>query len=68
MFKATVVTLEVRKLAGKWEKVASEAYAKVLPHPEGGPPGGLGFEKVPSITMLMQENRDQMVFSRMGGG
>jgi hypothetical protein len=63
VLKATVATLEVRKPAGKWEKVASEAYAKIAPHPEGGPPTGLGFEKVPSISMLMQENRDQMVFA-----
>jgi len=27
---------------------------------------GLGFEKVPSITMLMQENRDAQVFAKFG--
>ena len=64
--KATVATLEIRKPAGQWQKVASAAYAKVLADPEGGPPHGLGFETVPSLSMLMQENRDQMVFSKFG--
>jgi hypothetical protein len=64
--KATVANLEVRKPAGKWEKVAGEAYPRITADPDGGPPQGLGFEKVPSLSMLMQENRDAMVFSRMG--
>jgi hypothetical protein len=68
VLKATVANLEVRKPAGKWEKVGGESYARVLPDEEGGLPRGLGFEKVPSITKLMQDNRDQMVFARMGGG
>ena len=66
VLKATVANLEVRKPAGKWEKVAGESYAKVV-NTENGFPRGLGFEKVPSISMLMQENRDQNVFARMGG-
>ena len=68
VLKATVANLEVRKPAGKWEKVGGESYAKVLPGAEDELPHGLGFEKVPSITRLMQENRDQMVFARMGSG
>ena len=67
VLKATVASLEVRKPAGKWEKVAGESYAKVVEDSENGPPCGLGFEKVPSISMLMQENRDQNVFARIGG-
>lgn len=66
--KATVVTLEVKRPAGKWDKVASESYAHVMADPDTGVPLGLGFEKVPSFSMLMQENRDQMVFAKMGGG
>ena len=66
VLKATVANLEVRKPAGKWEKVAGESYAKVVDAADGLP-RGLGFEKVPSISMLMQENRDQNVFARMGG-
>ncbi|UFN48316.1 hypothetical protein LPC08_20230 [Roseomonas sp. OT10] len=68
VLKATVVNLEVRKPAGKWEKVGGESYARVLAGEEDAPPRGLGFEKVPSISALMQANRDQMVFARMGGG
>lgn len=67
VLKETVVNLEVRKPAGKWEKVAGGSYAAVQPGAEGGPPRGLGFENVPSITMLMQQNRDAMVFGSLGG-
>ena len=67
VLKATVVNLEVRKPAGKWEKVAGESYARVVQGPEDELPRGLGFEKVPSITSLMQQNRDAMVFGRMTG-
>ena len=67
LLKATVATLELHKPAGKWEKVASTAYAKVTPGLEDGPPQRLGFELVPSLSMLMQDNRDQMVFARLGG-
>lgn len=67
VLKATVVTLEVKKPAGKWEKVAGAAYDKVRPDPETGRPLGLGFETIPSVSMLMQENRDRMVFARMAG-
>ena len=67
VMKATVVNLEVRKPAGKWEKVAGESYAHVVQGADGELPGGFGFEKVPSITLLMQQNRDAMVFGRMNG-
>ena len=67
VLKATVVNLEVRKLAGKWEKVAGESYAHVVQGSEDELPRGLGFEKVPSITLLMRQNRDAMVFGRMSG-
>ncbi|HQT62521.1 MULTISPECIES: hypothetical protein [unclassified Acidiphilium] len=67
VMKATVVNLEVRKPAGKWEKVAGESYADVVAGAEDELPHGLGFEKVPSITLLMQKNRDDMVFARFSG-
>ena len=67
VFKATVVNVEIKKPAGKWEKVAGESYAKVTLDPENGLPAGLGFAAIPSFTMLMQENKDQQVFSRMSG-
>ena len=65
VFKATVVNLEVRKPAGKWEKVGGDAYGRIAAGEEDAPPAGLGFEGVPSIGKLMQDNRDAMVFSRM---
>jgi len=67
VMKATVVNLEVRKPAGKWEKVAGESYADVVAGADDELPRGLGFEKVPSITLLMQTNRDDMVFARFSG-
>ena len=66
VLKATVANLEVRKPAGKWEKVGGQSYAAIVPDTEDGPPRGLGFETVPSITRLMQDNRDAMIFGRMG--
>ena len=66
-FKATVVNLEVKKPAGKWEKVSGESYAKVRPDPDTDVPLGLGFEKIPSFSMLMQENKDRQIFASMGG-
>lgn len=67
VLKATVVNLEVRKPAGKWEKVSGQGYAKVQPDPETGLPRGLGLDTIPGFTMLMRENRDRMVFARMTG-
>ena len=66
VFLGTVVNLEVKKPAGKWEKVAGAAYAKVEPDEETGVPSGLGFASIPSFTMLMRENKDRQVFARMG--
>jgi hypothetical protein len=68
VLKATVVALEVKRPAGRWDKVASESYPQVMADPDTGVPLGLGFEKIPSFTRLMEENRDQMVFAKMGGG
>jgi hypothetical protein len=64
MLKATVANVEIRKPAGKWEKVAGAAYAAVAADEDGGIPTGLGLEKIPSLSRLMQDNRDAMVFSR----
>jgi hypothetical protein len=66
VLKAAVVNLEVRRPAGKWEKVAGGSYAHVVQGSEDEPPRGLGFEKIPSFTLLMQQNRDAMVFGRIG--
>jgi len=65
VFKATVVALEVRK-ATKWEKVGSAKYEEISLDEDGERVMGLGFEKVPSISMLMRENRDEQVFAKFG--
>jgi hypothetical protein len=36
VLKATVVNLEVKKPAGKWEKVSGQSYAKIQLDPERG--------------------------------
>ena len=64
---ATVVNVEAKKPAGKWEKLAGESYAKVQPDPETGLPLGLSLEKLPGFAMLMRENKDRQVFANMGG-
>ncbi len=61
------VNLEVKKPAGKWEKVSGAAYGKIQPDPDTGLPLGLGLDTIPGFTMLMQENKDRMVFVRMTG-
>ena len=64
--KATVVNVEVKKPAGKWEKVAGAAYGAVAADPETGLPQGLGFESIPSFSTLMRENKDRQVFAGFG--
>lgn len=64
-FKATVVTLEVKKPAGKWEKSASLPYPKIEAEEETGMPLGLGFETFPGFTMLMRANKDRQVFAKL---
>jgi hypothetical protein len=68
VLKATVVHLEAKKPAGKWEKLSGQSYDKVVADEETGTPGGLGLETIPGFRMLMQENRDRQVFARMGPG
>ena len=68
VLKATVANVEVKKPAGKWERVAGAPYAAILADPEQGPPQGLGFERIPSVGTLMRENKDQQVFARFPTG
>jgi hypothetical protein len=65
VLKATIAALEIKKPAGKWEKVAQESYGKIAPEPDSGIPGGLGLTTITGITQLMQENKDRLIFSRM---
>ena len=64
---ATVVNLEVKKPAGKWEKVANESYSKIEADPESGMPSGLGFSTISGLSLLMRDNKDRQVFAGMTG-
>ena len=66
VFKTTVVNLEVKKPAGKWEKVSNAAYSKIEPDAETGLPIGLGLDTITGITALMQDNKDRQVFAKLG--
>ena len=68
ILKATVASLEIKKPAGKWEKVASQSYAKIASDSETGMPDGLGLGTISGLSLLMQDNKDRLVFSRMGAG
>jgi hypothetical protein len=67
VFKTTVVNLEVRKPAGKWEKVAGQTYGKIQADPDTSLPLGMGLDTIPGFTMLMRENKDRMALSRLSG-
>jgi hypothetical protein len=57
VLKATVASVEIKKPAGKWEKVSGESYAKIVVDPDTGMPGGLGLGTISSLSLLMQDNR-----------
>ena len=65
VLKTGVAQLEIKKPAGKWEKVAGESYTKIHADPDTGMPGGLGFATISGLTALMRDNKDRQVFSRM---
>ena len=65
VLKTTVASVEIKKPAGKWEKVSGESYAKIQADPESGMPGGLGLGTISGLTMLMQENKDRQMFARI---
>jgi hypothetical protein len=65
VLKATVASVEIKKPAGKWEKVSGESYTKIQADPETGIPGGLGFGTITGLTLLMQDNKDRQMFARM---
>jgi len=65
VLKTTVASVEIKKPAGKWEKVSGESYAKIQADPESGMPGGLGLGTISGLTMLMRENKDRQMFARI---
>ena len=64
VLKTTVASLEIKKPAGKWEKMASESYSKIEADPHTGIPGGLGLTTISGLTMLMQDNKDRLLFKK----
>lgn len=67
VFKATVVNVEVKKPAGKWEKVSGQSYAKVRLDADAEVPSGLGLDTITGFSMLMRDNKDRMVFAKLAG-
>ena len=67
VFKATVAQIEIRKPSGKWDKVASEAYAKIAWDDYAELPTNLGLTTISGLTMLMQDNKDRLAFAKLGG-
>jgi hypothetical protein len=65
VLKATVVNVEVKRPAGKWQKIASESYSKIKADPETGLPRGLGFDSISSFTQLMEDNKNRAVFAKI---
>jgi len=64
ILKTTVVNIEFKKPAGKWEKISSVPYAKVEADPETGFPRGLGFDTISGFSMLMEDNKNRAVFAK----
>ena len=64
VFMTGVVHLEIKKPAGKWEKVSSASYAKIIPDSETGLPRGLGLDTISGFASLMQDNKNRMVFAK----
>jgi hypothetical protein len=67
VLKATVASVEIKKPAGKWEKVSGESYSKIAADAETGMPSGLGLGTISGLTLLMQSNKDRQMMARIGG-
>ena len=50
VLKATVVHVEAKKPAGKWEKLSGDTYAKVVADPETGVPGRAGLRQAAGLS------------------
>ncbi len=64
VMKGTVVQLEIKKPAGKWDKIKSVAYAAIEPDPDTGLPRGLGFDTISGFSSLIQDNKLRAVFAK----
>jgi hypothetical protein len=67
VLKATVVHVEAKKPAGKWEKLTGGSYDRIAMNEQTELPDGLGLETIPGIRMLMQENQDRKMMAGLGG-
>jgi len=65
VLKATVAHVEIKRPAGKWEKVAGTSYDQIMFDPNTGIPRGLGLVSTPGFTKLMQENKDRQLLSKL---
>jgi hypothetical protein len=66
VLKATVAQIEIKKPSGKWDKVASEAYAKIDYDEYAELPTNLGLSTISGLTMLMRDNKDRQAFAKLG--
>ena len=67
ILKGTVVQLEIKKPAGKWEKIKSVGYTEIEADPDTGLPGGLGFDTISGFSSLIQANKLRAVFGKKRG-
>ena len=65
VLKATVAQIEIKKPSGKWDKVASESYAKIAYDEYAELPSGLGLATISGLTMLMRDNKDRQAFAKL---
>lgn len=65
VLKTGVAHIEVKKPAGKWEKISGESYAKITADSETGFPRGLGLDTVSGFSMLMEDNKNRAVFAKL---
>jgi hypothetical protein len=65
ILKGTVVNVEIKKPAGKWEKVFGAPYNKIEADPETGFPRGLGLDTISGFSMLMEDNKNRAVFAKL---
>ena len=66
-FKTTVVQLEIKKPSGKWDKVKSESYDKIVYDEDAELPRGIGLTTISGLTKLMRDNKDRLAFSKLSG-
>src|SRR5262245_29990685 len=65
VLKATVAQIEIKKPSGKWDKVASESYAKIAYDDYAELPTGIGLQTISGLTKLMQDNKDRLAFAKL---